>query len=61
MHAGEDSLMIRHVPLMLVIEKYFDRSVWSDSRRATTSIKGKSVQDLCQRKDLMGINSVKDR
>jgi hypothetical protein len=43
-----------------VVENYFDRSMWSEATSGHYIYKGRPVQDLCQREDLVVINSVKD-
>jgi len=43
-----------------VVEKYFDRSMWSEATSGHYIYKGRQVQDLCQREDLVVINSVKE-
>lgn len=43
-----------------VVEKYFDRSVWSETTSGHYIYNGTPVQDLCQREDLIVITSVKE-
>lgn len=43
-----------------VLEKYFDRTVWNEATSGHYMYKGMPIQDLCQRDDLVVINSVKE-